>query len=184
MACFGFAGVANADTTSAGGINYTFTSLGSDGSGGFLVELSINATGATSTGTLNSFSVQFDGSTNVLIESTPTGTGTWVNEGKGTNTASGCNINGSANHWCIDGGAISVPSTGPASDGTYDFVFDVLGLGSAPTSSHIQAFQGTSLAISNDVGIGTSTPPSVPEPASIILLGFGLAGTPFLRRRK
>jgi len=35
IACIGFAGVAKADTTSAGGVTYTFTSGEADGGGVF-----------------------------------------------------------------------------------------------------------------------------------------------------
>src|SRR5215470_1976256 len=107
LVCFGIAGTAMADTTSAGGVTYTFSSSGPDGSGGFLVTLEINTTSATADGTLNSFSVQFTGASNVaLVPPLPSGTGNWIVEGQGPNNPSGCNINGSANLWCIDGGSI------------------------------------------------------------------------------
>src|SRR5256885_15140673 len=61
LVSFGFATTAKADTTSAGGVSYTFTSAGSDGSGGFLVSMTVDTTGATANGTMTSFAVQFTG---------------------------------------------------------------------------------------------------------------------------
>jgi len=141
----------------------------------------IDTTGATASGVLNSFSVQFAGASDVTLQSVPPNTGSWVVEGLGPNTANGCNINNQADHWCVDGGSITVTSGGPGA--TYTFVFDVK-IGSAPTASHIQAFQGQGdLAISDDVGIG-GPPTSSPEPASFVLLGLGLVAAPLFRRRR
>jgi hypothetical protein len=127
---------------SAGGVTYTFTSGGSDGSGGFLVNLVIDTSGATASGVLNSFSVQFTGASDVTLASFPSGTGNWVVEGLGPNNPGGCNINGSADHWCVDGGSITVTSGGPGAQ--YTFVFDVK-VGSEPTQSGIMAFQGKAI---------------------------------------
>jgi hypothetical protein len=180
LLCFGLSGMAAADTISQGGVSYTFTSAGTSATG-FLVSLVINTTGATASGVLNSFSVQFTGASNVALVSFPSGTGNWVVEGQGPNNPGGCNINGSANHWCIDGGSITV-TAGGAGGGSFEFVFDVT-VGSAPTASGIQAFQGQGdLAISAGAGVG-GPPTTTPEPASLLLLGLGLAGAPLLRRR-
>ena len=159
-------GNAKADSVSAGGVSYTFTSGGSDGSGGFLVDLTIDTTGAMSSGTLDVFAVQFTGATNVTIASTNTG---WNSIQQGN--APTCGSNSHPNFWCLQpgtgGSAISVPGN------VYTFAFDVTGLSSPPTETHIQAFQGQgALAISDDVAIGA--PVTAPEPSSLTMLGVGL----------
>jgi hypothetical protein len=183
LASFGFATNAKADTTSAGGVTYTFTSDGSDGSGGFLVTMTVDTTGATADGTLSSFAVQFTGATNVSFSSVSANAGTWAAIIQGNNGGNSCTLNTNTNFWCSS----SVPGiavTAASGDGdVYAFVFDVTGVATAPTTTHIQAFQGEgTLAISNDVGVGPPT--STPEPASMLLLGLGLAGVPFLRRKR
>ena len=163
-----------ADTITQGGISYTVTAGEVDGGGVFDANLTINTTGATVSGSLSSFAIQFTGATNVTLESVSANAGSWSVQGMGPNNPGGCNINGSGNHWCSSGSPITV-TAGGAGDDVYTFVFDVtMPVGTPlPTQSDIQAFQSQgALAISNGLGVGTT----VPEPSSAALLGIGLLG--------
>ena len=182
IASIGFAGIAKADSTTAGGVVYTFTNDGSDGSGGFLVTMTVDTTGATASGAMTSFAVQFTGNSGVTFQSISANAGSWSSPIQGNNGGNTCNA-GKSNFVCSTGTpGITITSGGPGD--VYTFVFDISGLSNAPTTTHIQTNQGEgALAISNDVGVGGSTPP-VPEPASLTLLGLGMLGVPLLRRRK
>ena len=181
--CFGLSSVARADSFNAGGVIWSFTNSGSDGSGGFLVALTVDATNPSASGTLNHFSIQIsdatNNATNVSLNSTSSNATNWVLAGPGN--ANHCGT-GNLPFICFMGDPITI--TSGANSGTYMFVFDVTaGLSGTPVDGDVQALQGTGLAISQVIAIGGPTP-SVPEPASLTFLGLGLLAVSFLCRKK
>jgi len=180
--CIG--GVAKADTCPAGstnclqggGVTYTFTNSGSDGGGVFDVNMVVSGP-LPSTG-LTSFSVFFTSGSNmdtaITLESAPGGIAQWTALQGQQNTNNGCSNATSTPFTCFTGGTVA--------DGTY--VFDVT-ISGAPDGVDLKIGQGSDFAISQSTGVGgTTPPPPTPEPASMLLLGLGLAGVPFLRRKK
>lgn len=167
---------AKADSITDAGITYTLTQVGPG-----QVDLTVNTTGATNTTPeLTSFSIQFPGATVSIDAATSSSNiGTWTFIGNnpnnpdvpGSTTACNTSSGGAGNPFrCFEGGPLPVGGSGD----TYTFEFDVTG--SVPTTSHIQFFQGTSLAISDDIGVGTGTGSNVPEPSSLSMLGLGALG--------
>src|SRR5262245_57013436 len=81
---FALAGLAKADSCPAGstncletgGVTFTFTSGGSDGGTGFLVNMTVTGASTSASDTLLSFSLQF-GTADVLGVTGPAGTGFW-----------------------------------------------------------------------------------------------------------
>jgi len=176
-------------STCAGGVTYTFTNIEQDATNVFDVQMVVDTSGATNTKpvTFSSFAVQFLNSIQstppIGLESSPAGQG-WVFTSIGPNNKNGCQMVTMNPASCFT--ATNPPTIPVGGNGTFTFLFDVTMLNNmAPTAGHIQTMQGTELAISNLGGVGTggTPPPTVPEPASLMLFGTMLSGAALLGKR-
>src|SRR5713101_2679428 len=118
---------AKADTTSAGGVTYTFTSGEADGGGVFDVVLTIDTTGATASGTLTTFAIQAGpNATGAALESVSSNAGTWSFSGFGNVNQCGT---GNLPFLCFQGDAITVTSGGQGGLA----ISNEVGIGTPPT---------------------------------------------------
>jgi hypothetical protein len=190
FASLGFAGAAKADSfTGMGNVIWTWTNEGSDGAGVFDVQLTVDASNATTgSSVFNVLSVQLSsGGTNgvVSLESTSSNLSGWSTQGPGNVNQCG---GGMPPFYCSSTLTGPTITTGLGSNGIFTFLFDVTGLTSAPDTGDVQALQGSltgsdgSYAISQSFGVGTPT--SSPEPGSLMMLGAGLLGLALLTGRR
>ena len=185
VATFGFAGLAKADSfTGSGNIIWTLNNNGPYGSGGFLVTLIVDASNPAAnagTSTFNTMAVQFFNGGNSATGATLVGTTNppgWDLDGFGNVNQCG---SGNLPFNCFDT-TNDITITGGHNSGVYTFLFDVTGLNGAPDTGDVQALQGSLPGSNGKYSISQTF--ALPEPATLTLLGFGLIGVPFLRRKR
>ncbi len=179
-----FAGVAKADST--GTLTLTDCGGGQTGCPGAVYTFDIGATSAT-------LSIQITGAVNGdndIISG--------VNLGTDGVTITNLNVTGPNAGWTAAIGSVNSSSNCQKGNGSFMCAFGSVTITSGNTYTWTWTYDGIDASALGDVHIGTNYDPhagfivsqvvggttSTPEPASMLLLGLGLAGVPFLRRKR
>ena len=187
LGCIGFAGAANADTVTVGDLTFTATVTGTTAT--LTIQCTDSACSNWFLGDVTLKGFNFTGTP--MLGSAPAGYAL-ANGGQDNNAVGnggGCNGTQKGKAVCWD-----APSTLTTQLGNGVITFTANISGGTTGTLHVQATGysndegwqkqgGKTFAISSDLTGGGGNV-NTPEPASMLLLGFGLLGVPFLRRKK